>query len=56
MDTYHAYILYTNTPLYKCKAKVNIVILILGNVWFGHISVQDIGKVILLITSKTVIN
>lgn len=52
MDTYYAYILYTNASLYKCKAKASIVISILGNLWFGHISVQNIGKVTLLITSE----
>lgn len=50
MDTYYAYILYTNTSLYKCKGRVSIVIPILGSLWFGHISVQIIGEVTLLIT------
>jgi len=52
METCYAYILYTDTSLYKCKTKVSIVIQILGNLWFGHISVQNVGKVTLFITAE----
>lgn len=44
------YIQYTNNSLCKCEAKVRDINL--GSLWFGHILVQDTGKVTLLITSE----
>lgn len=44
------YIQHTKNSLCKCEAKVHDVSL--GSLWFGHILVQNTGKVTLLITSE----